>query len=186
LLGLGAFLVFRFLVDFRTALKAALSSAVVGGIMFTVSDTIATASVSDDRASTPRSTLRGDRTMTGIHILAVGLTNAVALGFVFGVRAGLLIATTFALVGSLGSALKVRLPRGKSFGIPLGFSAAGSAWATDLVAKAMLVVRRKLPLRLIGFLDDCYRLGLLRQEGASYQFRHEELQKRLAAVYTGK
>jgi hypothetical protein len=38
----------------------------------------------------------------------------------------------------------------------------------------------RLPLRLMTFLSDAYHRGILRQVGATYQFRHELLQARLA------
>jgi hypothetical protein len=38
----------------------------------------------------------------------------------------------------------------------------------------------RLPLRLMRFLDDAHRRGVLRQVGAVYQFRHARLQDRLA------
>jgi hypothetical protein len=40
--------------------------------------------------------------------------------------------------------------------------------------------RRRLPLYIASFLDDAYRLGLLRAVGPAYQFRHAELQDYLA------
>jgi len=40
-----------------------------------------------------------------------------------------------------------------------------------------------LPRKLIPFLDDCHRLGLLRAVGPIYQFRHAEFQDYLAADY---
>lgn len=38
--------------------------------------------------------------------------------------------------------------------------------------------------RLLSFLDDAHRLGILRQTGPVYQFRHAKLQDRLAQTYT--
>ncbi|MCA1673831.1 MAG: hypothetical protein LC799_17055, partial [Actinobacteria bacterium] len=55
-----------------------------------------------------------------------------------------------------------------------------SAWAGFCIASLRLAARRRLPLRLMGFLQDAYRLGLLRIVGSSYQFRHAELQDHLA------
>jgi hypothetical protein len=46
-----------------------------------------------------------------------------------------------------------------------------------------LAIQRKAPWRFKHFLDKAYRLTVLRASGASYQFRHQELQKRLAARY---
>jgi hypothetical protein len=46
-----------------------------------------------------------------------------------------------------------------------------------------LALQRKAPWRFQRFLEEAYRLTVLRQSGASYQFRHIELQKRLAARF---
>jgi hypothetical protein len=46
-----------------------------------------------------------------------------------------------------------------------------------------LALRRNAPWRFMRFLDQAYRLTVLRQSGASYQFRHMELQLRLAARF---
>ncbi|MGH3853135.1 MAG: hypothetical protein ACRDR6_06485 [Pseudonocardiaceae bacterium] len=56
-----------------------------------------------------------------------------------------------------------------------------SAWGRLLVAHIWLGVTGKLPWRLMTFLADAHRRGVLRQSGALYQFRHLRLQQRLAA-----
>jgi len=66
----------------------------------------------------------------------------------------------------------------------LGGAIAGgldSAWGVFLVVRVWLAVRGRLPLHLMGFLDDAHRRGVLRQAGAVYQFRHARLQDRLAS-----
>jgi hypothetical protein len=47
-------------------------------------------------------------------------------------------------------------------------------------ARGWLAFRRQLPLPLMAFLADAHQRGVLRQAGATYQFRHLELQRRLA------
>jgi hypothetical protein len=42
-----------------------------------------------------------------------------------------------------------------------------------------LRARRQLPLRLLTFLNDAHRLGIVHQSGPVYQFRHERLQDHL-------
>jgi hypothetical protein len=56
-------------------------------------------------------------------------------------------------------------------------------WLAYVVATNRLAWRRLLPRRLMPFLDDMHRLGLLRAVGPIYQFRHAELQDHLAAAY---
>lgn len=197
LLGLGAALIFLPFIGTESAIIVGAIYAVVGGICFTLSDTIATPSIPADRSdrsgaadagsssprisNTPMSTLRGDRAMTIVHVLGVGITYAVALGFAFELAPGIAVAVVYAvLVGSLGTALRIPLgPGGRAVRIPLGFTTVGSAWARFVVAKVYLALTRQLPWRLMNFLNDCHHLGLLKQEGPWYQFRHIELQDRL-------
>lgn len=70
--------------------------------------------------------------------------------------------------------------------------ASGVWWLLSIGAWArwMLVVRcwltmgvRRLPLRVMFFLGDAHRRGVLRQVGPHYQFRHARLQDHLARVY---
>ena len=48
------------------------------------------------------------------------------------------------------------------------------------IARIWLTLRHRLPWQFMGFLADAHRRGVLRQAGAVYQFRHIELQHRLA------
>lgn len=60
-------------------------------------------------------------------------------------------------------------------------AAAGrTAWASYLVAKTWLALRGDVPWRLMTFLDDARRRGVLRANGPAYQFRHVRLQEHLA------
>jgi hypothetical protein len=62
----------------------------------------------------------------------------------------------------------------------LSFGLSKGAWPAFRIALGWLVVRRRFPWRLMAFLEDAYRLGLLRVVGSAYQFRHAELQDHLA------
>lgn len=55
-----------------------------------------------------------------------------------------------------------------------------SAWPRFVLARASLAARRRLPWRLVGFLGDAHRRGVLRVSNGVYQFRHVRLQERLA------
>lgn len=46
-----------------------------------------------------------------------------------------------------------------------------------------LAARGRLPWAIAAFLDDAHRLGVLRQVGAVYQFRHALLRDHLASVF---
>ncbi|MEV1172990.1 NACHT domain-containing protein [Nonomuraea sp. NPDC049784] len=54
------------------------------------------------------------------------------------------------------------------------------AWPAFAVARALFALSGRLPWQLMAFLADMHRLGLLRQAGRLYQFRHAALQDRLA------
>jgi hypothetical protein len=88
------------------------------------------------------------------------------------------------LIGEITSALRFGLVAGLAFGLVAGFAAAaaGTSWGQFTILRAWLAVRGRLPLRLMAFLDDAHRRGVLRQAGAAYQFRHARLQDHLAAT----
>jgi hypothetical protein len=55
-----------------------------------------------------------------------------------------------------------------------------TAWPWYMLARGWLALRRQLPWSFMSFLDDAHKRGVLRQVGTVYQFRHIELQHRLA------
>ncbi len=52
------------------------------------------------------------------------------------------------------------------------------------IIASWLALQRKAPWRFKRFLEDAHRRTVLRQSGATYQFRHVQLQLRLAARFT--
>ncbi|MFI9240314.1 hypothetical protein [Streptomyces sp. NPDC053079] len=54
------------------------------------------------------------------------------------------------------------------------------AWPQYTAARALLTLQGMLPWRLQPFMADAHRIGILRQVGALYQFRHARLQHHLA------
>ncbi|MEV6824024.1 BTAD domain-containing putative transcriptional regulator [Amycolatopsis sp. NPDC051102] len=54
------------------------------------------------------------------------------------------------------------------------------AWGNYFVHHVWLAATGRLPWRLMRFLDDAHRRGVLRQVGGVYQFRHARVQERLA------
>jgi len=165
-----------------TAATAGLAYAIVGTIMFGFADWITTESVSD-RAKTPPSELRDDLRITCVHVLGVGSAIGITVGIVFGPAAGFPIAIAFGLTGSLGTTWYIRIRGGRTIPVAFGFGGSGTAGAAYCVATFSLWTRHRLPLRLMGFLDDAYRLNLLRTFGSTYQFRHKELQDYFAEAY---
>ena len=90
-----------------------------------------------------------------------GVTAVIVVGIVYGAGAGAGVA-----VGAVSSGIA---------------SFVFSAWPSYGIARIWLAMRQRLPWQLMGFLDDAHRRGVLRKSGAVYQFRHIELQHRLAA-----
>ncbi len=66
-----------------------------------------------------------------------------------------------------------------AFWIALHYAVAMTAWGRWLLARTALALRGDLPWRLLRFLDDAHRRGLLRQRGSRWEFRHAHLQDRL-------
>ncbi|WP_435217981.1 NACHT domain-containing protein [Streptomyces sp. bgisy034] len=74
---------------------------------------------------------------------------------------------------------------GALVGIAVGLAVAWNqtACGTFTIARCYLTTHHRLPWRLMAFLADAHQhRGVLRQSGAAYQFRHVELQRRLAAL----
>jgi hypothetical protein len=71
---------------------------------------------------------------------------------------------------------------GLTFGLLAGLalSMSETAWPSYLITKGWLALHHHLPGPLMNFLADAHQRGVLRQAGAVYQFRHIELQHRLA------
>ncbi|WP_425832027.1 NACHT domain-containing protein [Streptomyces fractus] len=62
------------------------------------------------------------------------------------------------------------------------FAVVISAWGWFLVTRLWLCGSGRLPWRLMAFLDEAHRRGVLRQAGAAYEFRHSRLQEQLAST----
>lgn len=119
------------------------------------------------RSSSPRSALRADRNAALISNLGrrIGpsLLVAVFIGYLSDVS----------LVG-IAAFLFLFLYSGKGFNRP------SSAWWNFQRTRLRHAQRGDLPWALMGFLEDAHRRGVLRQFGAVYQFRHDQLQDHLA------
>ncbi|WP_165495102.1 NACHT domain-containing protein [Actinomadura roseirufa] len=110
----------------------------------------------------PRSTLRGDLNMT---LLLMGASAAVVV-----------LSLWLGAHGGNDSAAYLELALG-AFVIASLLTGTGVRY---LFAVLYLGGRRRVPFRLMRFLEDAHRVGLLRQVGPVYQFRHAALQHRLA------
>ncbi|MDP9792516.1 hypothetical protein J2S43_001028 [Catenuloplanes nepalensis] len=106
----------------------------------------------------PRTGLKRDR-----HVLIAAILAAAGMAVALGT------------LGTVGHSFTY----GLMFIIILVISSA-SRWPSFALARFVLAVTRRLPWRLLYFLEDAHRRGVLRQVGAVYQFRHERLQSHLA------
>lgn len=122
------------------------------------------------RAAGPRSTLRTDRDATlARSAIAALLAGGVCLVLISAMPPG-------GTVGTMHTEVWVQV--GTS-------SLALSAWGRLGTARIWLALTGRAPWRLMGFLDEAHRRGVLRQSGALYEFRHLRLQQSLAATAGG-
>jgi len=160
-----------------------------GGAM----DFIWTKLSSPAEVSNPHIALRQNRTAA----LALGLSVAIAFGLVSGVGftvssvvsldapngfARLLVsAAGGAAAGGWAGYVGFRRVGAVAFGLGTGtVGVLARAWGGFVVGRGWLALRGRLPWRLMRFLDDAHRRGVLRQSGAVYEFRHARLQDHLA------
>ncbi|MGW1594960.1 NACHT domain-containing protein [Streptomyces sp. NPDC002343] len=100
-------------------------------------------------------------------------------GLSFGLLGFVAMYATEDSVGAKAAAWAIRVGYGAIIGLTLG--AFHVAWAEFVASRTFLAIRRKVPWRLMLFLQDAHeQRGVLRQIGTVYQFRHIELQRHLA------
>jgi len=122
------------------------------------------------RAADPGSSLHTDRTASFTRGGLVALLVAVVS------------VPVVALPGDRGGLAHV----GTQLWLPLGTAAlALSAWGRFTVARVWLAVTGRMPWRLMAFLEDAHRRGVLRRSGACFEFRHLRLQAHLAQGRAG-
>ena len=126
-----------------------------------------------DRAAVLYATLAG----AGTGLLVGGCLG----GFVGGRTMGLVVD----LGGPLGEGLLGAGLGGVLCGAVLGMMMqSNSASGLFVTTQVWLAARGHTPFRLMRFLRNAHQVGVLRQVGAYYQFRHASLQDRLAAYAT--
>ena len=113
--------------------------------------------------------------------LAGGLAGAVLGRFIFGHLGSLTFGLAGATIGGLvfppGRTFSAGLTVGTVFGLAIGlWMLLSRAWGAFVLSRGWLALRGQAPLRLMRFLDDAHRRGVLRQVGGVYQFRHARLQ----------
>ncbi len=129
--------------------------------------------VDTQRAADPGAVLIHDRASGLVGGLVGGLVVGLVGGLAFGLAAGLMDG---AVVGVTVGAT-VGLAAGPAVGLVGGFA---SVWGRLGIARLWLACRGHQPLHLMAFLTDAHDRGILRQAGAVWEFRHANLQRRLA------
>ncbi|GAA1869552.1 NACHT domain-containing protein [Asanoa iriomotensis] len=107
------------------------------------------------------------------------LRTTVGLAVTVGLAAG---TWTMAVYGPAAAVLAT-ISTTATYGVSAGLvvAAAQCRYGHYSASRLWLAADQKLPWRLQAFLDDAYTIrGVLRRNGAVYQFRHERLQGRLA------
>ncbi|WP_329430647.1 NACHT domain-containing protein [Streptosporangium sp. NBC_01495] len=155
--GLVFGLAFGLLVGLAVGLAVGSADGVIKWAEQPASSTIAT---------TPLTSWKADRTLTLLRVITLGLGVGLGLGLLAGLMSGPMGGITFGIT------------LGLTFGLTLGNH---HAWLAYTIAARRLAKKGHLPRKLMAFLDDAHRLGLLRTVGPVYQFRHAELQDHLAA-----
>ena len=122
--------------------------------------------LSDERPQTPTITFRRDLRLLYVKTLAAGAAAAVALGVLDAVTVG--TGRSYGLAYGLSGGLLLTL----TFGLLNG-----------VMTAAVLRAQGRVPPHLLSLLDDAHRLGILRQAGPVYQFRHAKLHDHLAQTY---
>jgi hypothetical protein len=190
LVGLIGGLVGGFVAEFEGELGNGLMLALAGGLAvglaFGLVDGFAAMPAGLAVAAEPQAVLARDRrtcwTLTLVFGLGVGL-----IGGLVGLGVGLMGGLVGVLEGGLRGELVVGVGVGFVVGLVVGlgvgfaFSIFETAWGPFVIARCRHALGGHLPWRLMSFLADAHqKRGVLRQAGAVYQFRHVDLQRRLA------
>ncbi|WP_051833036.1 NACHT domain-containing protein [Streptomyces sp. NRRL S-646] len=185
LLGLGAAVLVGTVLDFLLDRVAGVGWGAVAGLVCWLVTAWSAAPADLASVTSPQELLRQDRrTCWGF----------VRTGALLGLLAGLLLGTLLGyLDGDLRDDPVSRLIESTVFGCGIGFwsglvlgvAAAlhRTAWGDFALSRLYLAARRQgvLPRDLMTFLTDAHQArGVLRQVGPIYQFRHIDLQRRLA------
>ncbi|GAA3419741.1 NACHT domain-containing protein [Streptosporangium vulgare] len=160
--GLTIGLATGFTVGLAVVLTSVLAAVLAAGVM-----EWAEQPASSTVATTPLTSWKADRTLTLLRTMTFGLPFGIAGGIAGGIADGLTVG------------IAIGIAAGIAFGIAKGNH---RAWLAYTIAVWRLAKKKHLPRKLMAFLDDAHRLGLLRTVGPIYQFRHAELQDHLAAL----
>ncbi|GAA3204892.1 NACHT domain-containing protein [Nonomuraea helvata] len=100
------------------------------------------------------------------------LHRNLTIGLAFGLTGGVAAFLVFVMNQDIVESLACAIVGGVTFGLAFG----AIAWTRTMIGLVVAAMRGLLPLRLWDFLDWACEARLLRVSGATYQFRHRELQ----------
>jgi hypothetical protein len=110
------------------------------------------------------------------------IASGIATGIVIFIISGLLLSIVFAISTGWNSHLAAIAAISASLGTVFGPVASfRKAWPWYVFVRILLAMNNSLPRKLMDFLADAHQRGVLQQVGPVYQFRHIELQRRLAS-----
>ena len=174
LVGLGAGVLGANGGGFGTGLGSALGSGLVIACVVGLVGGLGAAPGDLTAAASPQEVLARDQRAAVLLTLTVGLGFGLIFGLLVGLRYGLTVGVRVGIATGVGTGLVAGLVAG------LLVSMIQTAWPSYKLTTRWLAFRHHLPQSLMDFLDDAHKRGVLRQAGAVYQFRHIELQHRLA------
>jgi hypothetical protein len=189
--GLLAGLAAGLAAGFSAGLVAGFSVGLAAGLVVVAIAGLAKHTEVDDSSLGPADVWRHDRNAGLVNLLAGGLAiallAALTIRLVPGLASGLASGLAFRLSFLLPLIALVGLVWGLAFAVmakraSTAASSPGTAATDTAAALVQLTIQRKIPLRLIAFLEDARSRHLLRTVGPVYQFRHATLQTRLACV----
>jgi len=136
-----------------------------------------------DAARTPALILSADRRLT---LAYVGLGSASACAYIAyilartsGFAAALVLCLSLLPAWAIFAGFTRSRPAGRSSGSKLR----GHAWPNYVLAVSWAWASGLFPRRFMPFLVDMHRIGILKQVGGVYLFRHADLQEVLVAQY---
>jgi hypothetical protein len=194
LIGIVIGIATGFSMGLSTGLAASITTGVV--IAFTVGPTLANSfrvrtteiPVHFDRAfaydlRNSSSFLRYSRWEFVRRNITVGLVRGLIFGIFFTILEGFRLGLTFGVLAALVAMLSFSIVATMIGTVTGGRMRGVPAWPAYASARIALMIRHRVPWQLMQFLDDFHRLGVIRQAGPVFQFRHATLQDHLAGAY---
>jgi NACHT domain len=165
--GIVLGLVFGLVFGLTFGLAGGLAGGLAVGLVFGLMEG---GVASDDLtgATSPGAVLARDRQVALLLMFSCVLGLALAAGYQAEI--------TSRLAGALAAVFVISA----ALGYVLTSSMTKTAWPSYVITRGWLVLHHQLPWSLMSFLADAHQRGVLRQVGATYQFRHIDLQHRLA------